>query len=218
MRLFRFAYSPYVHKVQAFLDLCGTPYTTVDVPYADRSVLLEVSPGYVHVPVLELAPGEVVQDSRRILEVLTARAPWSALVPEGQEAAAWAYHDWVDATLEEQLFRLATPGIRARFPTPNERALFTLVKERKYGAGCVERWKEEGEALLARGLALLAPTRVTLSRRSFLLGEAPTIADAALYGQIVMCEAGSPGVTAAFGAEVGAWLGRLRALGVGGGS
>jgi uncharacterized protein YbjT (DUF2867 family)/glutaredoxin len=63
IRLYRFDYSPFVRKVQMVLDLIGTEYEAVDVPYGDRTELAELTGGYIQVPVL-VADGEVVTDSR----------------------------------------------------------------------------------------------------------------------------------------------------------
>jgi glutathione S-transferase len=63
-----------------------------------------------------------------------------------------------------------------------------LIKERKYGAGCVDLWERERADLIARGRHLLEPTLRTLASRSFLFGDAPTLADAALYGACKMIE------------------------------
>jgi glutathione S-transferase len=67
---------------------------------------------------------------------------------------------------------------------------YTLIKERKFGAGCLDAWLGEREALFERGRHLLAPSLSTLSKTPFLFGSAPTLADAALYGLCAMLEEG----------------------------
>jgi glutathione S-transferase len=69
--------------------------------------------------------------------------------------------------------------------------LYVLIKERKFGAGCIDAWERDRSALIQRARVLLAPTLQTLAAQRFLFGEHPTLADAALYGQCAMIEAGS---------------------------
>ena len=78
--------------------------------------------------------------------------------------------------------------MRDAWKRPGERALYVLVKERKYGAGCVDAWARDRDALIAKARALLAPTFKTLAARPFLFGDAPTLADASLYGQCAMLD------------------------------
>lgn len=185
MKLYRFDYSCYARKVQMVLDLCGLDYELVDVPYGNRSELVELTGGYIHVPVL-VDDGEVVVDSRRICERFAERFPERLVVDDATRGSVWAYADWCDSELEDALFKLALPGLVARFSDPWERALFVLIKERKYGDGCTKRWAADRDALLARARRLLEPTAATLEARPFLFGAQPTLADAALYGQLYM--------------------------------
>ncbi len=184
--LYRFAYSCYAWKVQAVLALRGDRTRIVDVPYGDRGELARLTGGYVHVPVLQLEDGTVLTESRRICEALVAEGAGLALVPAELAGPVWAFADWCDAVLEDVAFRIATPGIRDRFSSPWEKALFVLVKERKFGPGAVARWAAERDDLVARARSLLAPVAHTLSDRPFVFGGAPTLADAALYGQLAL--------------------------------
>ena len=109
-------------------------------------------------------------------------------MPAPFEGPIWAYADFVDGPLEDVLFRLASPHVRDAWPTAWERGLYVFVKERKFGAGCVEAWERDREGLLAKARKLLAPTFSTLARQPFLFGREPTLADAALYGVSAMIE------------------------------
>src|SRR5574340_696065 len=133
MKLYRFAYSCYARKVQLVLDLLRLDCEIIEVPYGDRSELVSVTGGYVQVPVLVDDGGTVTVDSRAICERLLTGAAAAALIPPPWEGPIWAYADWCDGPLEDVLFRLAAPGVRRRFPRPAARALFTFIKERKYG-------------------------------------------------------------------------------------
>jgi glutathione S-transferase len=212
MRLYRFEYSCYARFVQATLDLAGAAYHVVEVPFGDRDELVTLTGGYVQVPVLVTDAGAVIPDSRRIVATLVAEDPrFAALVPAGDAGPIWAYVDWAASGLEDVAFRLASPGLRRRFKKPFERALFTFVKERKFGAGCVDAWERDADGLFDRLVELLAPTVATLGSRAFLFGAAPTLADAALYGQLVMLDFGAPDRVAALSPTLLAWRRRLEA-------
>ena len=141
MKLYRFAYSCFARKAQMVLDLLGRDYQAVDVPYGDRSELVALTGGYLQVPVLVDDAGEVTVDSRAICERLLQGDAAHQLVPPPWEGPIWAYADWVDGPLEDLMFRLASPGVRRSFARPADRALFTFIKERKFGRGCVEDWE-----------------------------------------------------------------------------
>src|SRR5262249_55206056 len=156
------------------LDLIGAAYEAVDVPYGDRTELAELTGGYIQVPVL-VADGEVITDSRNICRWLVSRDSGWWLVPPHLAGAVWAFADWCDGTFEDVMFRIATPRIARRFPRPADRAMFTFIKERKYGAGCVGLWEREHEALIGKAANLLEPTLQTLKRQPFAFGDEPTL-------------------------------------------
>jgi len=211
MKLYRFEYSCYARKAQMALDLVGARYEVVDVPFGDRSELVQTTGGYVQVPVLVGDDGTVIVDSRRICEALLERPGGDRLAPAPWQAAVWAYADWCDGPLEDVVFRLASPGVRRRFARAVDRALYTFIKERKYGTGCVEEWERSASELTRRAQRMLAPTAATLARQPYIVGDAPTLADAALYGQCAMLAVAEPALPQALAASLGPWMQRLEA-------
>lgn len=209
MKLYRFRYSPYSRKVQMLLDLLGERYELCEVPYSDRTELASLTGGYIYVPVLVDNAGRVLVESRDICERLLAKPGAERLVPAPLEGPIWAYADFCDGPLEDVLFRIASPAVRDAWPSPSDRALYVLIKERKFGAGCVDAWERDRDALVARAQHLLAPTLSTLSRRPFLFGDAPTLADAALYGNCQMLIEADPALLDAISPELGKFCRRL---------
>jgi glutathione S-transferase len=188
MKLYRFKYSPYARKVQMLLDLAGARYEIVEVSYSDRTELARLTGGYIYVPVLVDDRGAVVTESRAICERIVQSERGAKLVPSPWDGPIWAYADFCDGPLEDPMFKLASPAVRDKWDDPGERALYVLIKERKFGAGCVDAWEKGRAALVARAQELLAPSMKTLAARPFLFGDAPTLADAALYGLCAMIE------------------------------
>jgi glutathione S-transferase len=194
MKLYRFRYSPYARKVQMMLELAGIAHEVIDVRYGEREDLARLTGGYIHVPVLVLDDGSVVTESRVICERLAARPEAHHLVPKALDAAVWAYCDFSDGPVEDVLFRIASPYVRDQWETAWERALYVFIKERKFGAGCVDLWRDTRATLIDRARALLEPTRRTLAAQPFVFGDSISLADAALYGQWAMLEGGSSGL------------------------
>jgi glutathione S-transferase len=211
MKLYRLRYSPYARKVQMLLDLLGKPYELIEVAYGDRNELAQLTGGYIYVPVLVDDDGRVLTESRVICAHLLQGEAGARLVPSPWQGPIWAYADFSDGPLEDVLFRIASPAVRDQWPTPFERALYVLVKERKFGAGCVDAWERDRDALIARGRELLAPSLQTLSARPFLFGDRPTLADAALYGQCAMLEAGDPRLLDAVSPDLRKYARRMEA-------
>src|SRR5438309_1744632 len=104
MKVFRFNYSCYCLKVEKALDLVGVAFERVPVPYLNRAELVELTGGYIQVPVLLDDSGQVIIDSRRICESIAKGPHGQRLVPVGFEAVIWAYHDWCDSVLEDVMF------------------------------------------------------------------------------------------------------------------
>jgi glutathione S-transferase len=190
MKLYRFHYSPYARKVQMLLDLMFARYELIEVKYKERGELARLTGGYIYVPVLVGDDGVVTTESRDICERLLVGIAKEKFTPSPLQGPIWAYADFADGPLEDVLFRIASPAVRDAWQDPGERALYTLIKERKFGAGCVELWQQQREALFSRARRLLAPTLATLELTPFLFGEMPTLADAALYGNLAMLQAG----------------------------
>jgi glutathione S-transferase len=86
-----------------------------------------------------------------------------------------------------------------------------VIKERKFGAGCVDAWERDRPGLVERARKLLAPTLVTLSQRPFLFGDQPTLADAALYGNCKMLEEADAKLLAQIAEPLGAFVRKVEA-------
>src|SRR5262249_19302127 len=109
------------------------------------------------------------------------------------------------------MFRIGSPSVRDAWGTENERALYVLVKERKFGAGCIDAWERDRDVLIAKARHLLEPTLQTLALRPFLFGDSPTLADAALYGHCKMLEEAEGGLLERISTDLVAFCRRVDA-------
>ncbi|MGO9603417.1 MAG: glutathione S-transferase family protein [Candidatus Binataceae bacterium] len=183
-RLYQFVGSPFCAKVRKILDFKGIEYETFEVDYLERKELLAAS-GQIMVPALTLEAGETIVDSARIALRLEELYPEPTILPPGWGGIHRVLADFIDNNLEDALFRAAIPDEASywRRRGRDREALWRLVRERKYGAGFVDRMIAEHETHLARAREALAPFDETLADRAFLLGRIG-LADFALYGQL----------------------------------
>ncbi len=190
MRLLQFSYSPFAAKVRVCLKLKNLACELVEIPYTNRSELVKVSGG-VGVPVL--VDGEtVVTDSPRITAYLETKGGPSLR----EHPLAPVLEQWADNWLEETAFRLACPGLEDRMGADQgeeARMMFRLVKERRYGAGCIAAWRADQAKYSAETKVMLAPIVEAVRSTGFVLGAAPSVADAAVVGELHMIEAALPG-------------------------
>jgi glutathione S-transferase len=211
MKLYRLRYSSFARKTQMLLELLGIEHELVEVNYGERTELAQLTGGYIYVPVLQEDDGTVTVDSRRIAEKLLVGEAARKLLPAPFEGPIWAYADFCDNVLEDIVFRIASPAVRDAWSSPWERALYTLTKERKFGAGCVDAWRKDRPALLERARHLLRPTLQTLEQQPFLFGTRPSLADAALYGNLVMLSEADPELLRSLSPGLVAYQARLEA-------
>ena len=214
MKLFQFAYSPYAAKVRKCLELKGLAHELVEVPYLDRQEVAQLTGGIIVLPVL--ADGDqVICDSPRITDHLDRHyAP--TLRPPPLGAAGAVFESWCDQVFEDVAFRLASPAVEERIAELNggrqdARAMYRFIKERKFGTGCIDSWRDHAPELRDRLRALAAPLARTVVEQPFLLGARATIADAAVYGNLYMLDWAMPGWVATSMPELSAWYERVHA-------
>jgi glutathione S-transferase len=208
MRLFQFPYSPFAAKVRTCLAAKQLACEVVDVPYLDRRELIAAT-GRLMVPVL-IDGAVVVDDSPRITAYLDEKyAPSLRAGPFGSLAVV--FEQWADEHLEEAAFRFACPGLERRIGGNDPgreveaRAMFRLIKERRYGAGCIDAWARDAAKLEAQVVSMLEPTVQAVQARPFILGDALSLADAAVAAQLFMVEVAHPGWVAAKVPALGRW-------------
>lgn len=190
MRLFQFSYSPFAAKVRSCLKLKQLQCELVEVPYTQRAELVKVSGG-VGIPVL-VDGSTVISDSPRITAHLETKGGPSLR----NHPLAVVLEQWADNWIEETAFRLACPGLEDRMgATQGEEArlMFRLVKERRYGSGCIAQWRADQAKYERETKAMLAPVVEAVRASGFVLGSSASVADAAVVGQLHMVEAALPG-------------------------
>ena len=183
-RLYQFLTSPFCAKVRKILDFKDVEYESVEVDYLERKELL-IASGQMMVPALTLARGETIVDSARIVRRLEELYPEPTVLPPSWSGMHQVLADYIDTQLEDALFGASIPDKIAFFRRQgrDREAWWRMVRERKYGAGFVDRMIAEHGAQETRARQALLPFEQALSDRAFLLGRIG-LADFALYGQL----------------------------------
>ncbi len=208
IRLHQFVHSPYAAKVRKCLELKGLAFEVVEVPYMDRRELVALTGGIL-VPAIEDG-GKGMAESARITAYLDERYAPSLR----EDPRAVVMEGWADNVLEDVAFRIASPGLQDRFAElqggrQDAAALFRLLKERKFGPGCIEAWRANQAALTGRLRELLEPIESAVAGGGFVLGGAPSLADAAIWGELWMLEVGLPGFVDRTLPGLSAWYRRV---------
>jgi len=190
IRLHRHALSGHAHRVELFLSLLGLPYELIDVNMVRGA---HKAPEFVaknnpfgQIPVIE--DGDVaIADSNAILVYLAMRY---------DSAGHWLPRDAVAAARVQQWLSVAA-GQLAYGPSSARLAVL-------FGA------RLDLDRAQAMSRDLFKTLDGHLAKQQFLVGDAPTIADIAIYSYTAHAPEG--GVSLEPYDRVRAWLGRIEAL------
>ena len=181
-----FAHSPFCIAIETVLESLEVPFERREVSVADRSSVLRLTGGACYeVPVL-VHRDEVVfesgADSQDVARYIDSTFAMGSLFPERLKGI----HDLVVRYLEHEVegvtFRAYDPFHVDSVENVAERGMIVRHKERRFGRGCVERWKEERKQILCESAELLRPFEEMLSENGYLFGDRPVYADFLLGG------------------------------------
>jgi glutathione S-transferase len=183
-KLYQFHSSPFCAKVRKLLAFKGVEFEVVEVDYLERKELVLAS-GQMMVPALTLETGETIVDSARIAMRLEELFPEPTIFPAGWRGVHIALADYIDNQLEEAVYAVALADELAHYRRQgvDRAALWRLIRERKFGAGFVDRTIANTAANRERARIGLAPFEEQLANLPFLTGRIG-LADFALYGQL----------------------------------
>jgi glutathione S-transferase len=204
--------SPYAEKIRLCLGRKGVAWRSVQAPMVmPKPDLVELTGGYRRVPVLQVG-ADVYCDTHLIARVLDRLHPSPPLSPPGQETLERALSRWSEGSF--MMLVLAFFGMGGVFPEE-------FVEDRR------KTMVPPGMNL--DGTKMLVPTKLTQLRaqldglerqladgRSFLLGDAPSLADFSAYHPAMMMRA-HPRTGALLDRlkHVPAWMTRVASVGHG---
>ena len=188
MKLYYNDRSPYCIAVLRALQADGFEPEIVEVPITDRSSVIKATDGaYYMIPMIE-DDGELVYEtgphSQDIASFLDRRYFDGKLFPGANQGVQRILLHYLEQDVENVTFRIGDVFYLPTVADVVERTMVIRYKERKFGIGCVERWRAELDKLVDESRDLLLPFEQMLAtgREPFLLSSAPVYADFLLFG------------------------------------
>jgi len=186
IELVQFPWSPFCIVQRRILEFSGIRFKVVNIPNGDRSLVWRLTrQRYYQVPVLKdgrTVVFETGDDSQVIAKYLDDRLKLG-LFPrewEGVQAILWRF---IENEIEGAGFRLNDIYYQEMVPV-SDRLRFIRHKERKFGRGCLDQWRQQQKQLL-EGLARgLLPFEEMLVDKPFLLDFRPRFVDFDLFGML----------------------------------
>jgi len=182
--LHHYGTSLFSEKVRALLGYLELPWNSVDInPIMPRPNLMELSGGYRKTPILQDG-ANVFCDTKVICVHLAARAGNTSLYKPGFAATRFA--EWADTTLFRTCVALcfSPKAVAVVAQQMGEANMAAFVEDRaklSAGAAITTMAPEVAEANLLHYLRELEDSLAHTSAHKYLFGDAPSIADFALY-------------------------------------
>jgi glutathione S-transferase len=186
VELYQFPSSPFCLVQKRILEYSRAPFKVVNVPAGDRQIIWKLTrQRYYGVPVLKDGRNvifETDEDSQVISKYLDQKLELG-LFPadlEGIQNILWRV---IENQVEGFAFRLNNVYYK-EWVAKNDLLYFVRHKERKFGAGCLEKWAEQRSELLAGLEESLEPFDLMLLRHDYLIDGRPQFVDFDLYGML----------------------------------
>lgn len=182
--LVQFPWSPFCLVQRRILDYAGAKYKIVNISSTDRSLVWRMTrQRYYQVPVVKDG-GTVVfetDDTSQVIAKYLDNKFDLDLFPRslaGVQNILWRH---IEGEVEELGFKLNDIYYREFVPA-REWLPFLRHKERKFGRGCIEAWRQQQVALVEEMARRLIPFEQMLTTRPFLLDTRPRFVDFDLHG------------------------------------
>jgi glutathione S-transferase len=185
--LYQHPVSPFCITIEAILRYAKVEYRIVNLPYSDRRMIVEKTKGaYYKIPLLE--DGETIVWDTTDLDQEIARYLDGkfklALFPPALEGIQSILARYIERDLEDVSFKLNDIHYESWLLDLYDRTMWLRHKERKFGRGCVDQWREHRDELQRQLEEMLSPLDQMLSQRSFLVDDSPKFVDYDLLGVI----------------------------------
>lgn len=184
--LYQLEHSPFCIGIDRLLTALGVEHRVKNVSPWDRSVLIELTKGGSYqVPVLEHEAQVIFEptgDSQNVPHFIEEKWGNGRLFPAPLEGLQNILIPHIEDNVEGITFKLTDPHFIETLTNLVDRVMVVRHKERKFGAGCEERWLAERDTLTAQAEAILRPFDQMLAHQPYLLGDTPVYTDFLLYG------------------------------------
>ncbi len=168
------------------LEYGQIPFKITNIPNGERSLVWRVTKErYYQVPVIRDGRNvifETDENSQVIAKYLNEKFQLGIFPPEwrGLQAILWQY---IENEIEGPCFKLDDIYWEEIVPK-SDQLRFLRHKERKFGRGCLDQWRDQQKDLLKQLSEKLIPFEQMLLHRTFLLDPQPRFVDFDLFGML----------------------------------
>jgi glutathione S-transferase len=187
--LYQLPHSPFCIPVRLILDAAKVPFQIRNVSSGNRAELITLTDGaYYQVPVIvdERAGRMLVYESgstsEDVARYLDQEFVGGRLFPSRLDGIQDVILHHLEDEVEGLTFRIQDPFYIDAEKDLVERVMMIRHKERKFGKGCVEKWRNDRSEMLCEAVRMLLPYEKMLRHSAFLLGPEPVYCDYLLAG------------------------------------
>ncbi|HXC53204.1 MAG TPA: glutathione S-transferase family protein [Candidatus Limnocylindrales bacterium] len=207
----QYAMSPFSEKIRKIFALKNLEYREVDQPaWMPKPHLTPMTGGYRRIPVLQIG-ADIYCDSALIARKIDQLSPEPSIYPDGKAAAAEGMAMWADKTL----FFSTVPLVFTAMAEVIPKELFDDRRKMspQLSMEVLKSAVPGSRGALASACAMLD---ASLSKNAFVLGDAFSVADAAVFHTLwfVRSDQASAGIIYSK-PSLADWFGRVEAMGSG---
>jgi glutathione S-transferase len=187
--LYQLPHSPFCIPVRLILDAASVPFQIRNVSSGNRAEVITLTDGaYYQVPVIldERAGRRLVYESdsssQDVARYLDEEFAGGRLFPSKLDGMQEIMLHHLEDEVEALTFRIHDPFYIDAEKDPVERVMMIRHKERKFGKGCVEKWRNTRSEMMNEAVRMLLPYEKMLLHSEFLLGPEPVYCDYLLAG------------------------------------
>jgi glutathione S-transferase len=186
IELIQFPWSPFCLVQRRILEYAGAKFKIVNIPNGDRSLIWKLTrERYYQVPIIKDGKTivfETDENSQVVAKYLSEKFALGLFPRDwiGVQQVLWRY---IEDAVEGQTFKL-NDVYWEEMVAKSDRLRFVRHKERKFGRGCLDQWRENQSSLLKQLETALGPCEQMLNDKPFLLGNRPLFVDFDLYGML----------------------------------
>lgn len=186
IELFQFPWSPYCLVQKRILEFSGAPFKVTNIPSTDRGPVWRLTrQRYYQVPVVRdgrTVVFETEDNTQVIAKYLDDKLKLGLFPAEwaGVQDLIWP---GIENDIEGLTFKL-NDAYYTEFVPVAERLNYLRHKERKFGRGCLEKWRLEEKYLREELTRRLSPFEQMLAHRDYLLDWRPRFLDFDLFGMM----------------------------------
>ncbi len=186
IELIQFPWSPFCLVQRRILEFSGAKFKIVNIPNGDRTLVWKLTrERYYQVPIIK--DGKTVvfetEDNSQVVAKYLNEKFALGLFPRdwvGVQQILWRY---IEDAIEGPCFKL-NDVYWEEMVAKSDRLRFVRHKERKFGRGCLDQWRDQQSAILKQLETALCPCEQMLNDKPFLLGARPLFVDFDLYGML----------------------------------